>query len=210
LAATIGWLLVLGAGISLGMWMWPEGDMAWWRYGLRSLAAIGVGAAGGLLIWLAVLPLLMGLAMEHLARAVLREHGVAVAEERLVESVLSSARVIGSTLGMRFGWLLVGVVGGFIAGPFGVPVAAYAMSYVAVFDALDVALAARGWSGKRRLAAIRANVPLATPALSAGALSVLLGLTILLWPFWLPALVTGAALSVRAWEGGDPPQPRPA
>ena len=97
-------------------------------------------------------------------------------------------------------------------GPLGLLVGAFGMAHLACIDAFDMALAVRGLSGARRRETMRAHRDEIVQGAMAGAVMNLgLGVTVLGWILWLPAMVSGAALQVLSWpEVAALPAPAPA
>jgi len=213
LATTLaGWLVMLAAVVAVAWWRWPAGDLGWWQRLLGISLALGWGVLTALAYWLLLAPILMGLAMEGLARQVQTAAGAPpLAEERITAAVASSLRVILGTLPFRLGWLALGVIGVF-TGPFAAVIGAVGTAHVASLDAFDIALSVRGIPGVERLRLIREHREHTRGgAVVGGGLNLALGLSLVLWPFWLPGLVAGAARAVLDWPEVHPqpldPQP---
>lgn len=200
-AGALGWSLVIAAAVAIAWWRWPVGGSGFWSQSVSVLAALGWAVLGALTAWLLVLPPVMGLACERLAKAVQRDAGAAPAqEEPLTRALLSSIRVVVGTLPLRLSWLAASLVAWLVGGPFGAVVSALAVAHVGLIDACDIGLAVRGLDGRQRLAALRAHrveLRLALPV--AAALQVGLAATIVGLVFFLPGLVTGAARRVLGW-----------
>jgi hypothetical protein len=88
-------------------------------------------------------------------------------------------------------------------------VGAFAMSHMAAIDAADTALAARGIAGRRRMELLRLHRSEMVQGAAVGTgLNIGLGVTVLGWLLWLPAMVAGAATRVITWpEVGAIPGP---
>jgi hypothetical protein len=200
-AVIVGWGLIIAISVGVSAGSFPPWQLPWWDWLLQTLKALGYGIGVFLALWVSVVPLLLSLAFEHLARAVQRASGASLAaEEPLARSLVSTCRVIIGTLTPRIFWLVLGIAAIFAAGPASVIVGAVGMAWIAVIDSVDVALAVRGVPGGERLAIMRAHRDeMRLGALAAAALNVALGLTIVGWLFWLPALVCGAAALVLRW-----------
>jgi hypothetical protein len=200
LALLIAWVALLGAGVGVGWWRWPAGPMNWWPYPLHASIALGLSLATMLLVWIVALPLLMSLAMEHLAREVQRLTGAPPArDESFVAALGSTLLVMVRTLHLRLGWTGLSLVCSFF-GPLGVIIAAFGMAHMASIDALDTALVVRGIPGRRRLELLRIHRDdLINGALAGSVLNLALGLTVVGWVVWLPSLVAGAATRVLTW-----------
>jgi hypothetical protein len=200
-ASLLGWLTLLGLAIAMLWWRWPAAETSGWSWWWQSFFAIGLAGAAMVAGWLLVLPILMSLAMESLARQAMRSAGVEPVELPVWRSVGAGLRVMGNTLPMRLGWAGGSVVLGFVAGPVGAVVGAIGMGQVACLDALDLALSLRGYDGLTRLR-ILANRKRARmeAGMLAGVANLLAATTILLWPLWLPGLVVGAAREVATWD----------
>jgi hypothetical protein len=200
-AVAVGWGLIIAVSFGVSAGAFPSWQLPWWDWLLLTLKAVGYGIAVFLALWVSVVPLLLSLAFEHLARAAQRDVGAGpVVEEPLARSLVSTCQVVLGTMLPRIFWLLLSVAAIFLAGPVSVVVGAIGMAAIGVIDAVDVALAVRGVPGSRRLAIMRAHRgALRTGALLAAALNLALGLTIVGWLLWLPALVCGAAVLVLQW-----------
>ncbi len=202
LAYAVGSLVLLLMALLAGWLCWPTGDLAWFHWLWRVPLAIGAGAAAGILAWSVIMPLVLALVFDAIARAALRERGEVINEEPLSDAIPSTMRVVIGTIPLRLRWMAVALVSGF-AGPFGIPVATYAMARVAMTDAYDTVLAQRGLTGEQRLAELHAAAPqLRRIAVIAGALQLLLALTFVGWLLWMPALVAGAARGIRSQRAG--------
>lgn len=210
LAMLVALVLLIAAASVIGWWWWPTAETTgwswWWQMG-RSLGLAGVGA---LLTWMLVLPLLMAVALEALARAVQVRAGAApTPEPTMAVAVLAGLRVLMGTLHLRAACLLLSLSGAFL-GPLGLVIGALSMAFIACIDAIDIALSVRGLTGGQRLRALRAHrgeVWLGT--LSAGTLNLVLLPTGIGWLVWLPGLVVGAAERVLAWEEAKPADLKP-
>lgn len=198
--AGMGLALLLLAVVSLttGWWLWPAADqsgLSWWW---RMLMAVAVATATAAATWILLLPLLVAVLMEGLARQVLGQAtGVSLAP---MTSLLASIRVLLGTLAPRLGWIIGGLVLGIVVPPVGVVVSAIGMGHLACLDACDVALSIHGLNGGQRLAAFTAHRDeIRQAALSAGLLNLMLVPTVVGWLLWLPGVVVGATLRVQAW-----------
>ena len=202
LAATAaGWSVILMVFIWVLVEVRPAHDSGFFNTLVGYMWALAKAGAAGFAIYLLLLPLLIGLACEQLAKRIQRAAGAPDAsEEPLPLAMWSTMRVILNTIHLRLGWLAVSIAALIVTGPFGLIIGAFAMAQIAVIDAADIGLAMRGCDGLTRvrlLAAHRADLRRA--ALPAAALNVGLGLTFVGWLFWLPGLVAGAAKHVLDW-----------
>lgn len=201
IASLLGWLALLGLAIGMLWLRWPVAEVGGWGWWWQVFLAIGFAGAALVAGWLVVLPIVMSLAMESLARAALRAAGVEPVELPVWRSVGAGLRVMGNTLPMRLGWAGAGVALGLVLGPVGAVVGAIGMGQVACLDALDLALSLRGLDGiaRVRVLAARRRARLEAGAL-AGIANLLAATTLVLWPLWLPGLVVGAAQEVATWD----------
>lgn len=226
----LGMLLTLAAFLAIGIgtaWsLWPDSQTVsaiwWWAYvGI----AVGLAVAAVLVAWVLLLPIVLSVVLEDLARkanAYAKDHahalpslGAAVGIERaashelpLVPGLLASLKVLGWTLPVRFAWMGSSLVSGLIVPPLGVVISALGMGHIACIDAIDIALGLRGFDGKQRLAALKEHRnEIRQAALTAGLLHLGLAATIIGWVLWLPGIVVGAALRTRSWNDtrGDAP-----
>jgi len=194
-------LACLGIGVLCVFGLRPEGDLSWWRSLLQWLLAIATAIFAAVTTWIVLQPLLLALVFESLVIRIQREAGATPTPEGLLRGLLSALRVVVSTLPLRAATAAIAFIGPLAAGPAGIVAAATAMSYVALIDACDVGLAARGFDGARRLALIREHQrALRRVLLPTVGLKLLLGLTIVGWLFWLPGLLVGAAREVLTWS----------
>jgi len=191
LAVTCGWVVHA---------TWPAPGLAWWSTAWRAGRALALGATAGVALWVSVVPLLMSLVLEHLARQIHRAQGTALAPEPTVGATLrSSLLMLKASIGLRLAVVAVCLASALL-GPIGVVVCALMIGVVACWDALDTALAARNCPGAERLALLASHRhAVAGGACTAGLLTVALGVTVIGWWLWLPALVAGAALEVKDW-----------
>ena len=194
-AYVVAGVLCVGSAVAVGWWAWPTHVEAWYLHWLVSVPlALSAAAGTGMLVFVLVMPVVLALVLDTVARRVLTERGVEVREESVVRAITSTLRVVLGTLGMRLGWTLVACIAGF-CGPLGVPIVAYAMARVAITDAWDTVLAQQGLSGGERLVLLRNHKrDLRLAAITAGGLHLLLSATIIAWPLWMPSLVAGTAL----------------
>ena len=184
--------LTLGAGVLWGLW--PAGDLPWWSWMGRAGLALGMGMATGVATWAVLAPVLMNLFLDTLAATVRREAGLPVVDPPVIVSLHAAGVLLVATLPERLGWTVLALAGGFL-GPFGILVMAYAWARIAVGDALDTALAAEGADLNTRLEARREHRHLLRwGGLGAGAMQLGLGLLLVTWLWWLPALVCGATI----------------
>ncbi len=204
-------LVAVAGGI---IWLgWPGAGHPWWSLALRAAGAVALGLAGALVAWSLLVPLLLAPVLDSLAAAVFRERGLAAVESPVLRSVADSLAVVVGTIPLRLRWLGFGLLG-FVLGPAGPLLGAYALARVAVVDATDIALGVRGVAAGERLAGYRTGAgALRRAALVAAALQVPLAATFVGWLFWMPGLVCGAALRIAGREaaagggvtaGGDP------
>jgi hypothetical protein len=196
-----GWTIILLVFASVLVWRRPPHDTGFWNTLVGYLWALAQAGGAAFASYIVILPLLVGLACEQLAKRIQREAGAPdAAEEPLPKAIWSTARVILNTLHLRIAWLLVGVVALVLTGPFGLLVGAFAMAQIAVIDAADVALAMRGCDGLTRIRILAAHRgELRQAAIPAALVNVGLGVTFVGWLFWLPGLVAGAARKVLEW-----------
>ena len=202
LAATAaGWAVILLVFAWVLITQRPAPELGFFSTLVGYLWALAKAGGAAFAIYIALLPLLIGMACEQLAKRVQRAAGAGEArEEPMPLALWSTARVILNTLHLRLGWLLIGVVALVLTGPLGLLVGAYAMARIAVIDAADVGLAMRGCDGLTRVRLLSAHrAELARAALPAAGLNLALGATIIGWLFWLPGLVAGAAKHILDW-----------
>lgn len=201
IASLLGWLALLGLALVMLWWRWPAADITGWAWWWQTFLALGLAGAALVAGWLIVLPILMALAMESLARQALRAAGVEPVELSAWRSVGAGLRVLGNTLPMRLGWAGAGVGLGFVLGPVGAVVGAVGMGQVACLDALDLALSLRGLDGLTRVRVLAARKQARVEAgMLAGIANLVAASTVILWPLWLPGLVVGAAQEVARWD----------
>jgi len=211
IAGTLGWSLVIGSAFAIGWWQWPGPAVGAWATTLATLEMLGLAVLGALTVWLLVLPPLMGLACERLAKAVQRDAGAPPTdEEPLLRSILSTLHVVVRTLPLRVAWIIASFATWFVGGPIGLVVSALAVAHIGLLDACDTGLAMRGLDGRTRLAALRAHRAELRRALPAAAgTQAALAVTIVGIVFFFPGMVTAAARRVLAWpEAKDRPAPR--
>ena len=202
LAATAaGWSVILLVFAWVLIARRPPHDPSFLSTLIGYLWALAQAGGVALATYIVLLPLLIGIACEQLAKHIQRAAGAPEArEEPLPLALWSTARVILNTLHLRLGWLLVGMVALIVTGPFGLLVGAFAMAQIAVIDAADIGLAMRGCDGLTRVRLLAAHrAELRRAALPATALNIALGVTFIGWLFWLPGLVAGAAKLVLDW-----------
>ena len=196
-------VVLVGLALSCG-WVvhatWPPPGLALWSTIWRAGRALVLGATTGIALWVSIVPLVMSLAVEDLARQIHRAQGTRLAPEPSFGGALrASLVVLRATIGLRLTVVAV-CLGSTVLGPAGVVVCALMLGVVACSDALDTALAARNCPGRERLRLLAAHRrTVAGGACTAGLLTVALGVTVVGWWLWLPALVAGAALEVHDW-----------
>lgn len=204
LASLATWAVVLAVAGGIGWWWWPAPEAAGWERWLACGKALALAIASGLVLWAVAAPLLMALALESLARAVLAERGCALAELPAASAVAASLRVVVNTMPWRLGWPLAALVAAF-AGPAGAVVGALGAAHLAAIDAHDLAWGLRGSRGIERLDLLRRERAQVWGGAAVAALLLLaLGWTVVGLALWLPALACGAALRVadQAGAGG--------
>jgi hypothetical protein len=209
LGTVLAMILVLLLVALSGAWVvhatWPAPGLpllAWaWRAG-RALVLGGTAVVG---LWVTVVPVVMAVVLERIARQVHALLGSPLLPEPSAWANLrASLLVLRATLGMRVAAVVVCLLSSLL-GPAGVLVCAVVIGYVACFDALDTALAARNCPGAQRLALLeRHRASIGGGACCAGFLTVALGVTVIGWWLWLPALVAGAARQVHDWPLDEP------
>lgn len=201
LAMLVTLALLVCAAAAVGWWWWPLAEVTGWSWWWQMGRALGLGGVAALLTWMFAVPLLMAVALESLARAVqVRAGSPPPPEPPIASAVLASLRVIANTLHIRLGCLLLALLGAFL-GPLGLVLSALAMGLTATIDALDIALAVRGFNGMQRLRAIQAHgAEVWQGAFTAGTLNLVLLPTGIGWLLWLPGMVTGAAEQVLRWS----------
>jgi hypothetical protein len=194
------WIVLLAASIGVGWWWWPAAALTIWPWLLHASLALGLATVTALAAWIILLPLVMSFAMEHLAREVQRLAGAPPpTSESMLASLGSTLHVLLRTLPLRIAWMGVALIASFF-GPLGVVVGAFAMAHMAAIDAMDTAMAARGIPGRRRMEIQRLHRGELIQGAGVGAaMNIGLGLTVLGWLLWLPAMVAGAAARVIAW-----------
>jgi hypothetical protein len=197
----LGWLGLAALFAFVLMWAWPAAALVGWAFAWALTQTIGLAFAAVVAAWLVLLPPLLWLALEHLARHAMRAAGGTPMDLPLWRGLVASLHVTLRTLPMRLGWAGAGLLCSLIGGPLGALVSAIGMGQIACLDALDLALALRGLDGGARM---RALSHLRHERFAAGSLAGLLNLgcaaSIVLWPLWLPGLVVGAAQRVTASE----------
>ena len=202
LAATAaGWAVILLVFAWVLIARRPAHDPGFLTTLVGSLWALTQAGGAALATYLVLLPLLIGLACEQLAKGIQRAAGAPEArEEALPRAMWSTLRVILNTLHLRLGWLAIGVLALIVTGPFGLLIGAFAMAQIAVIDAADIGLAMRGCDGLTRIRLLEAHrADLRRAAVPAAVLTIGLGLTFIGWLFWLPGRVAGAAKHVLDW-----------
>jgi hypothetical protein len=206
LALTLTLLLCVAVAASLVWWQIPSSEATWWQTIIGWLWAIALGLGGAVAMWVVFQPMLLALACETLVATVQRAAGAPpLTGEGLVTGFLSSLRVILNTLPLRTATVAVSFLGPLLAGPVGLVLAFIAVSYVAVIDACDVALAVRGMPGVRRLEVIAAHRGELRKMLPVAAgWNFLLGVTVIGWVLWMPGLLVGAARLVLSWPETAP------
>lgn len=202
LATTVVWAVVITGAVYATIWQWPGSGSGWWSYTWHLFAALGIGLSVALVGWLIVVPIALSFVYEQLARHCHRLSGAAESsEEPIHRSLVSTARVVIATLPLRLGWLVLSLTGSIVGGPVGIVVGALALGHVGAIDAVDIALAVRGVPGAERLRALRENKGMIRGGmLYAAALSFALGITVVGWILWMPAMVCGAALATLGWN----------
>lgn len=197
------WALIMLSALG-ALWLsWPATvPESWWDTLLAYSLPFAWAALCLLAGWLLVFPLAMGLAYETLARACLRDQGVAISELALMRGLMAGLSFLLRTLHWRLGWLLLGVLALIVPGLnlVALPIAALGLGHVALLDACDLCLGLQGLSGRERselLAEHREELLIA--GLLAGFAGQLLGLTLIGWWFWMPGLVCGAAQATPRW-----------
>lgn len=201
--AQAGLLSVMVAAMTtVGWYLWPVEAVTGWARAWEILLALGAGLTAGTLAWLVAAPLITALVLDALAAEVRRHLGQGV-DAGGWHSVPAALSMLRTTFLARLGWTAVTLVALFL-GPIGPLVGAYAMARVASLDAFDTALAAGdGHAACRRQGLIDHAGDRTTGALVAALLSLALGMTIIGWVLWMPALVCGAALRlITARESG--------
>lgn len=205
LLASLTTALVLGAVVAgIAWWWWPAAAVTGWERWLAWGRALALAIGAGLVLWAVLAPLLMALALESLAHAVLLERGVAAAGLPAGAGIAATLRVVVNTVPWRLGWPLAGLAAGF-AGPLGAVVGALGAAHLAAIDCHDTAWSLRGRSGLERLELLRRErVAVWGGAAVAALLLLALAGTVVGLVLWLPALACGAALRVaQAGAGGS-------
>jgi len=184
---------------------WPPAGLPLASTAWRAGRALVLGGTAAIALWLTVVPVVMSLALERLARQVHHLQGTALLPEPSHAATLrSSLLVLRATLGLRLA-AVAACLASALLGPVGVVVCALMLGVVACRDALDTALTARNCPGAQRLELLARNRrAIAGGACTAGLLTVALGVTVIGWWLWLPALVAGAALEVHDWPLEEP------
>jgi hypothetical protein len=196
---TVCGLLLLGFSVLVRAW--PSAHLGFWPWAWRLLEAFGFALSAILAAWVVVVPLVMGLAMQHLVRRVQQDLLAPPAGESVWSGLASSLHLLRHTWLLRLGVTLAAVAGSCL-GPVGLAVGTLGLAYLACLDALDLALAMRGIAGRRRLELIRAHRrDHLGGTLVASALLLILGGSIIGWWLVLPALAAGAAERVLGWDG---------
>lgn len=193
--------LVLGLVVAgIAWWWWPEAAVTGWERWLAWGRALALAIGAGLVLWALLAPLLMALALESLAQAVLAERGVPVAGLSAGAGVAATLRVLVNTVPWRLGWPLAGLAAG-LAGPLGAVVGALGAAHVAAIDSHDTAWSLCGRSGLERLELLRRDRAAVWGGAAVAALLLLaLAGTVVGLVLWMPALACGAALRVA--QGG--------
>ncbi len=195
-------LLIVIVSVAWALWPLPDQTWYWTAFGIGK--ALGLGAGVGLLCWVVLSPLLMGVALDSLANAAQRELGLPAISDSALRSLWASLRVLLNTLPLRLGWSAAALIGAFV-GPVGLIVSAYGMARIAAIDAADINLGVRGLGGLARLHAIQAHRDELIAGAFVGAMMYLvLTLTVVGWLVWLPAMVCGAALRTATWRESHP------
>ncbi len=201
-AMAVGWVVLVALAVLAGWGTWPAPTVTGVWLWLGVAKAVGVGFATLLTAWALLLPLLMSFAFESLVRLVQRADGVAPAAElSLHDGIGGSLRVLAGTLLPRLLWPVGGFALSLAVGPIGIVVSVIGLAHIACLDALDLAMAVRGLSGRERLLALRAHRgELWQGTLVAALLNFGLGAMVVAWILWLPGLAVGAARQVLGWS----------
>lgn len=209
LALVLMLALCLGAGFGVFTWLRPDPDLSWWRAIIAWAVSVSASLGAMVATWICLQPLVLGFVFEAVIVQVQREAGARpAAGENVIGGVASALRVLLRTLPMRGTSLAVVVLSSLLLGPFGVIPIALVMTRVALFDACEAALAARGFTGAQRLRLLaRHGDDLRRVLLPAACLHLLILVPILgwvVWVFWLPGFLVGAARTVLTWEADLP------
>lgn len=116
----------------------------------------------------------------------------------LFQAWVSSLWVFFRTLRWRILWPLFLLVSIFALPIFVFPLSLIAANHLAVIEAADLILSLYGWDAKKRVAWLHSQgIECFVAALSGALLSFLLGLTIVGWLVWIPAIYCGVFLWIR-------------
>lgn len=200
IAVGVSWTIMVAAAIAVSAAQFPAWGLPWREYLWQLAEALGLGIVVFLLLWTTIVPLVLSLALEHLARSVQRAFGAEAQEESITRALVSTMQVVVGTLPLRALWLAASWASLFLPQPLPLIVGAIALARIGVIDAVDIGLAVRGVPGAKRLALMRCHrTDMRMGATMAAVLNVALGLTVIGWLAWFPALVCGAARMVLLW-----------
>jgi hypothetical protein len=197
----LAWLALGALALAVVAFTWPTTppEGIWWTL-VAYLSPFIWGLVTFACSWMLLLPVLMVLIYEDLAKHILREQGREIREQDLLRGGLAGAIFALRTLPWRLGWLTAGILFSFLLPPVGFVISLIGLGHLALIDACDICFGLLGVDGKIRYRLIREH---AKELLSTGAVAGvgghLLALTVVGWWFWMPGLVVGAAQRCPDW-----------
>ncbi|MDA3960088.1 MAG: hypothetical protein PF961_04820 [Planctomycetota bacterium] len=202
-----GWCVVLGLAIGVAWTTWPgESVEGWWGTTVAVLIALGWGAVALVFSWLALIPVLIGLAYEALVKRVMTANGVELGTESTISSMKSSAIILLRMLPFIVMYPILALICNLtgILAPLGLFIGQFGLAHIATMEAGDLCLSVRGLSGSQRWRVLQTHRrDILASAFVGALLSMLLSFTFVGWLLFLPAMFTGAALWIGSWELSD-------
>ncbi len=171
-------------------WTAPSSPPYFWPW----VFALGWTLLALVLFVAIVMPFLINVCFLKAFQAIVKRPGV-----NWISEIASSFWIFFRTLKWRILWPVLIVLSLVFAPLLTFPVSLFAINHLALLEGLDLALTVFGYSGSERVQWLKTRGgDCLVAALPACGLSLVLGLTLIGWLLWLPALYCGAFLWIQS------------
>ena len=180
--------------------LWPAEAVSFTHKMWLILKDLGLSSAGVLVGFISLMPLIITIALDKLVRKVLIIENGGVVNVTFFNSIYSSTVIFFKTFFWRVFWPIVGIIAAIFMGPVGIFISQLGIGHLAAIDAVDLVLALKGNSTKKRLEYYRnMKGEIFCFGFFSAILSMVLSVTIIGWLLWIPAIFCGATLWVKDW-----------
>lgn len=205
-ATLLAWLITCIMAVLILWHFWPGAEVeGFWANCLAVMTAFAFAAIGFVALWMIGIPFVISIAYERLVINIFKLHGIErFEEESFFSSVMSSLSLLLRSLPWRLLWISLSLICTLFLPPLAILIAAVGLGHTSMLDAGETVLALQGRNGKQRKAFFKQHrSEFFSAGIIAGLLSILLSCTFIGLLFWLPGMMSAAAIELPRWAGDD-------